>query len=217
MKSLIVISLFTFFLNASAGNLHISIEVVENTNSKSSSTGDNLIEYNNYLLFDVISKIVGIPVEYFSFEGSVSNPYVNIKVTSDQKISKNELTTVFIQELKKTLQIDLTIIESNKNVKVLYSLKQNKLSNCTDDTLGSNISKINRTLNAKCISFEQLVEIINDWYSVQLFNGVQDNKRYNFVIHHANNFAELVEELEYYYSISIKEELKKVKMVLLKS
>lgn len=224
MKSVLFSLLSFIFFPISSYSIEseitIEIQIIDNksSTSKSMSKGDYLLEFNNYNLFDVISKITEIPIEYFHIEGNGNaiNPLIIFKATSKEKITKKAVLNAFREVLKNKLGLNLFVLKQKKVVNVIYSKEHNKLKKCKENLIESSILKINRTLKAKCIYTEQLISQINDWYDLNLVNDLDKEGKYNFEIHHANSLEEFLEELNFYYSIRIIKEEREVNTLSLK-
>lgn len=204
----------------SSSRIEIEIETLDNEDRirKSSSFGEKLIEYNGYRLFDVLSFITEKPKQYFVFEGEIDNPIVKFEAKSSDKILKNELIESLFDVLKNKLKISITFFEEMDSVKIIYStdITNKKMFSCPDDYYESSIKIINRTLKARCVTNEQFVQQISEWYGIDLINKLSSSGKYNFELHHSNSLEEFIMELNYFYSIDIKEEEMLVKKMLVK-
>ena len=221
MKKKFFIVLFCFFTCSNLfsssyySEIKIKIEILDDklVNSSSSARGDNMLEFNGYRLFNIISEITEIPIEYFYLEGNSMNPLIKFKATSKNKIDKEELIKELNHTLNNELNIAFSYVKSERIVKVIYSLDKNKLKKCTnsESKKESSLMILNRTLKGKCISMNQLINQINDWYSIKIVNEFDKTIKYNFEIHHSNSFEELQNELKFYYSLDIKTEKRYVR------
>jgi len=219
MKTLLLFCILTINTSAfSQKKINTFIELSNNlnANNKSSSRGDKLIEYNNYSLFDLISKITNVPIQYFKIEDksiNQKNVLVNFKMVSDSVIDENELINSFLIEVRNKLKLKIKRLKEKQKVKVIYCGNESKMNKCSENSYESKVIRINRTFKGECITTNTFVNQIEDWFGIHIINDLNPNNRYNFEIHHANSLEELIEELFYFYTIDIMEDIRLIETI----
>jgi hypothetical protein len=213
-------TLFVLFINYKSfsstypSEIIITLKVLNNNpnNTKSSSEGEKMLELNGYSLFEVISNVTDIPVEYFFLEGNSYNPIVNFRVISTVKLERKDMIIALNSKLKEELDISFSYAKVKRQVEVMFCLNKDKFleNKCPDSENTSTTRIVNRTLKAKCITIDDLIERVHDWFNLKIVSDLDSISKYNFEVHHANTFEEFKNELEFYYSLGFKTESRNV-------
>lgn len=219
--------LFCFFYSVSLfgqnTDIKTTLTVVSDADesSYSSASGKNMIQYNNYRLFDLLSVVYKVPVEYFQLEKVKINPLINFEVRNsgdvlEQLVVKKELSNA----IKKVLKLNVEVINKNKLTTTMTLIDEDKLEICeeninTKDVIKKNVI-VNRTFKGTCVNSNELIEVINEWYSTNIINEMDRSLNFNISMHRSNNFNEFNKEMMVFYGIKFIEKNQLVQTLLIK-
>lgn len=206
MKFIIIILLLITPLYVFSQNENIEMKLIISQHDKqSSASGPYLLQYNNFSLLEVISNVMGTPVNEIHNTEKILNINVDFHALWNEKVNKGML----INRFKNQLEIEFGFLLKEEQVKLqsyIIKLKKNEiLAPCKqfENNYNNLISKrtiINKTLKGKCMTVDELTGIISLWFGININNELPNENLHDFDLYHGS-FEEVTFTLEKEYGI----------------
>ena len=167
---ILFLSFFTYISHSQEG-ITITIEKTEDSSNQGKSSGEKMIEYQSYNVFDIVSDLTDISTEEFiaSDNASKKNIKINLTAESNNTINKDSLRKKVFSLLKINFDIKITIKkETLKKFTFLIDHKKvNKYS--SDNYNGSSLSLTGKKLIGNCITLNQFKDVVTQWYNESVY------------------------------------------------
>ncbi|GAL01476.1 hypothetical protein JCM19314_1259 [Nonlabens ulvanivorans] len=216
--------IFLFSLNLFGQNdkVETSLIVIPDTeeSSQSNASGDSMIQYNNYRLFDLLSIIYKIPIEYFQLKNVKENPLLKFEVrTSAKSLDPETVVKELSNAINQVLHIDISVLESNKPTLTMVLNNNNKMKFCDYNLEPFGTQKtstiINRTFKGNCVNSQDIIEVINNWFNTNIINEINQSYVFDISMHKSNSFNDFNKEMRSEYNIEFIEKTQRVKTLLI--
>jgi|GEM_PF-5077906 len=222
MKTYFSILFLTLIMSQVRGqDLEVTLDIIEENEEPdvSNAVGDFLFQYNNYKLHELISKVYNIPKEFIQFENIKTSPTVSFQIKSETVVLNEDIIRANLEKIVlEKLMIEISAIEKEMDLITMEIDNSNVLDKCTPSDYAEGILEqkqmSNGTFNGTCISSNDLIEVIKNWYYIIVFNEVDPLIKFNISMQQVNSFKEFSDEMEVFNGIKFSPKAQRVKALI---
>ncbi|WP_196884977.1 hypothetical protein [Aureivirga sp. CE67] len=211
MKNIILVAFLLFNISC------FSQDLIEINKSKDSENSRNLEvqtlkgkEYqifSNYKVFDFLKEYMKLEEKNIDARLKTISSTVDVKIVSLEQVNSDEILSKIQESIKNIFRINIKSIteevvlcyaEKNTNENLEHCIKKD--GEISLETLGGKYWK------GKCVTMQDLIRQVEEWYAISIFSKIKDTTTYNFEMEYFDDFEVFCSELDKKYKIKITQE-----------
>ena len=204
-----------FWFSSSSQNILVSLTELNESEIRSSSSGVNKLEYTGYSLKEILVELTDIPPTLINIKSDkLKNKAYTLKITGDLTNYSDQVILSLFIELDNMYGLDSRLFKVLKPVKIVV-IDSADIDSCDPQGgVARYIKTYNRTWKANCVSLEDLIDKLHEWYGYYFLLSGNSDQLYNFELHH-DEWDVMKKELNFYYGLAIENDTRELSTIII--